>query len=182
MASRSNAGCLGWLVAGALLLALIGQCSEDGAPTTASTVASLADDAISEPETTVAYRRFVRPATANCRASGSVGASPVEQLTRNSVVGVIRSEDGWSLIDRATDCWVRDDLLDRDYVVAPVQVRAFSSAGDGSGRARSGTSSGGSAYYRNCAAARAAGAAPVYRGDPGYARRLDRDGDGVGCE
>lgn len=37
-------------------------------------------------------------------------------------------------------------------------------------------------YYRNCDAARAAGAAPVRRGDPGYASHLDRDGDGVGCE
>lgn len=41
---------------------------------------------------------------------------------------------------------------------------------------------GGSAYYPNCAAARAAGAAPVRVGDPGYSRKLDRDGDGVGCE
>ena len=39
-----------------------------------------------------------------------------------------------------------------------------------------------SAYYKNCTAARAAGAAPVYAGDPGYGRHLDRDGDGVGCE
>ena len=37
-------------------------------------------------------------------------------------------------------------------------------------------------YYPNCAAARAAGAAPVSRGQPGYAAHLDRDGDGVGCE
>ena len=36
--------------------------------------------------------------------------------------------------------------------------------------------------YENCDAARAAGAAPVYRGSPGYAPHLDRDGDGVGCE
>jgi hypothetical protein len=36
--------------------------------------------------------------------------------------------------------------------------------------------------YRNCAAARAAGATPVRRGDPGYGRHLDRDGDGIGCE
>jgi len=41
---------------------------------------------------------------------------------------------------------------------------------------------GGSAYYANCAAARAAGAAPVMRGQPGYSRKLDRDNDGVGCE
>ncbi|PFG41249.1 micrococcal nuclease [Georgenia soli] len=41
---------------------------------------------------------------------------------------------------------------------------------------------GGSAYYKNCSAARAAGAAPVFAGEPGYGRHLDRDGDGVGCE
>lgn len=36
--------------------------------------------------------------------------------------------------------------------------------------------------FRNCAEARAVGAAPVRRGDPGYGPHLDRDGDGVGCE
>ena len=36
--------------------------------------------------------------------------------------------------------------------------------------------------FRNCAEARAAGAAPVRRGDPGYAPNLDRDNDGIGCE
>lgn len=39
-----------------------------------------------------------------------------------------------------------------------------------------------SAYYRNCDAARAAGAAPIYRGEPGYRAALDRDGDGIACE
>ena len=37
-------------------------------------------------------------------------------------------------------------------------------------------------YYENCDAVRAAGAAPIYTGDPGYSRKLDRDGDGVACE
>lgn len=37
-------------------------------------------------------------------------------------------------------------------------------------------------YYRNCDAARDAGAAPVYEDEPGYGPHLDRDGDGVGCE
>ncbi|WP_394003256.1 excalibur calcium-binding domain-containing protein [Luteimonas sp. WGS1318] len=36
--------------------------------------------------------------------------------------------------------------------------------------------------FRNCSEARAAGAAPVHRGDPGYGPHLDRDNDGVGCE
>jgi hypothetical protein len=35
--------------------------------------------------------------------------------------------------------------------------------------------------FANCTAARAAGAAPVRRGDPGYGSQLVRDGDGVGC-
>lgn len=40
----------------------------------------------------------------------------------------------------------------------------------------------GSQSFRNCSHARAAGAAPVRAGDPGYGSHLDRDGDGVGCE
>ena len=37
-------------------------------------------------------------------------------------------------------------------------------------------------YYENCTAARAAGAAPIMRGEPGYASKLDRDNDGIACE
>ena len=36
--------------------------------------------------------------------------------------------------------------------------------------------------FANCSRARAAEAAPVRVGDPGYGRHLDRDGDGIGCE
>lgn len=39
-----------------------------------------------------------------------------------------------------------------------------------------------SVYYARCADARAAGAAPIHEGEPGYAAHLDRDGDGVACE
>ena len=37
-------------------------------------------------------------------------------------------------------------------------------------------------YYKNCDAAREAGVAPLYEGDPGYAPHLDRDNDGIACE
>jgi hypothetical protein len=37
-------------------------------------------------------------------------------------------------------------------------------------------------YYKNCDAVRAAGKAPLLRGQPGYRKGLDRDGDGVACE
>ncbi|MEA3185498.1 MAG: hypothetical protein QOJ74_1975, partial [Ilumatobacteraceae bacterium] len=37
-------------------------------------------------------------------------------------------------------------------------------------------------YYKNCTAVRAAGAAPIRAGDPGWQSKFDGDGDGVGCE
>ena len=40
----------------------------------------------------------------------------------------------------------------------------------------------GGGSFANCAAARAAGAAPVRRGEAGYGSHLDRDNDGIGCE
>lgn len=48
--------------------------------------------------------------------------------------------------------------------------------------ATAGTPRTAAASYKNCAAVRAAGAAPIRRGQPGYGTHLDRDGDGVGCE
>ena len=44
------------------------------------------------------------------------------------------------------------------------------------------TTARGGSVFRNCSQARAAGAAPVKRGDPGYGSHLDRDNDGIGCE
>ncbi|WP_207767425.1 excalibur calcium-binding domain-containing protein [Arthrobacter glacialis] len=38
------------------------------------------------------------------------------------------------------------------------------------------------AYYANCDAARAAGAAPLYVGQPGYRSGMDGDNDGIACE
>jgi len=44
------------------------------------------------------------------------------------------------------------------------------------------SASAGDPYYKNCAAARAAGAAPLHRGQPGYREQMDGDGDGIACE
>jgi hypothetical protein len=41
---------------------------------------------------------------------------------------------------------------------------------------------GGTVAYANCAAVRAAGKAPLLRGQPGYASHLDGDDDGIACE
>lgn len=37
-------------------------------------------------------------------------------------------------------------------------------------------------FYKNCTAVRKAGKAPLYKGEPGYRLKLDRDKDGIACE
>lgn len=37
-------------------------------------------------------------------------------------------------------------------------------------------------YWARCDSARAAGTAPIYRGEPGYRSGLDGDSDGIACE
>ncbi|WP_241031613.1 excalibur calcium-binding domain-containing protein [Rhodococcus koreensis] len=36
--------------------------------------------------------------------------------------------------------------------------------------------------YGSCDEVRAAGAAPIYKGEPGYSTKLDRDKDGIACD
>ena len=57
---------------------------------------------------------------------------------------------------------------------APAAARSSAAANFSSG--------GTSGIYRNCSEARAAGAVPVRRGEPGYGPHLDGDNDGIGCE
>jgi hypothetical protein len=68
---------------------------------------------------------------------------------------------------------------------APVTTRAFAAVPDRTGATTAPTSppaAQSTAYFANCTDARAAGAAPLRRSDPGYRSALDRDGDGVACE
>lgn len=64
---------------------------------------------------------------------------------------------------------------------APAAPRAQPSQYGNTLAPRSNFNSSGRAF-RNCTEARAAGAAPVRRSDPGYGPHLDRDNDGIGCE
>lgn len=41
---------------------------------------------------------------------------------------------------------------------------------------------GGDVHYPGCAAAGAVRATPIRRGEAGYGRHLDRDGDGIACD
>ena len=60
----------------------------------------------------------------------------------------------------------------------PAAAAQTGGAGAGGRQARAAAS----VYYANCSAVRAAGADPIYAGQPGYSRKLDRDGDGIACE
>ena len=62
-----------------------------------------------------------------------------------------------------------------EHPVAPAQVEAPAPAAPPA-------APGAEPYFQNCAAARAAGAAPLHAGEPGYRSQLDRDKDGVACE
>ncbi|QGZ49124.1 calcium-binding protein [Streptomyces sp. QHH-9511] len=105
-------------------------------------------------------KRTTPPAVSyqNCDAARAAGAAPVYQ-----------GDPGYG------------SHLDRDGDGVGCEPYSGGS-GSGSGSGGSTGGGGGSTSYENCSAARAAGAAPVHRGDPGYGRHLDRDGDGVGCE
>jgi hypothetical protein len=97
----------------------------------------------------------------NCDAARAAGAAPVR-----------KGEYGYG------------PHLDRDGDGVGCEPYSGGGTSGGSSGSSGGTTRGGSGstYYANCSAARAAGAAPVRAGDPGYGRHLDRDGDGVGCE
>lgn len=168
MAGAKAAGFLGWVVAGLACVALLGQCmgmssNDHSAPL------------VMRPEERASSWLYVHAASLHCRVEPTSSATSVERLSRNDMVGVIRNESGWALLDREADCWASAAYLGPQREAAPErQVRSLASTAPRR-QARS-------AYYANCSEARAAGAAPVYSSDPGYARRLDRDGDGVGCE
>ncbi|MER7663066.1 excalibur calcium-binding domain-containing protein [Streptomyces sp. NPDC096193] len=114
------------------------------------------------PKEPVAPKEPAAPAKlyANCAAAEAAGAAPVE-------VG----DPGYGR------------HLDRDG--DGVGCEPYSGGGGSSGGSSGGGSTsggGGSVSYANCSEVRAAGAAPIRAGDPGYGRHLDRDGDGVACE
>lgn len=64
---------------------------------------------------------------------------------------------------------------------AAAEVAAAQAAAEEAARQAAAEDDSAPVYYENCDAVRAAGAAPIRRGDPGYASHLDRDNDGQGC-
>lgn len=104
-------------------------------------------------------------------------AASNETVWRTTTVTAAAPETATAPETTTTQVADNADNTPRGLVGTP--TTAAPTADSNSGGSNSG---GGSGYYANCSAARAAGAAPLYAGQPGYSSKLDRDGDGVACE
>ena len=82
-----------------------------------------------------------------------------------------RCEPLWQL-------WPFSPIVDEEPIVEPVEEPAEEPAPP----APAPEPAPAHVHFSSCKQAREAGAAPLYRGDPGYSSRLDRDNDGVACE
>lgn len=176
MANKAGIGCAPVLVLG-LVVVGISRCFGGGGSSTYPYAASSP-----ERQTATDYQ-YTQAASLNCREEPTTSARRVESLSPGTFVGVVRTEGRWSLLDRSPACWVSSSYLgESPPPVRPARLHSSDGGGGGSSRAYSGSGRRSGGAYRNCSAARAAGAAPVYAGEPGYGRHLDRDGDGIGCE
>ncbi len=146
---------------------LLTGCAGQTLPTTATSAVPAPDPGADPAPPTPAPEPVDPPATAdpigvsyaNCAAVRAAGKAPL-----------LRGEPGYSIkLDR-----------DGDGIACDTNSGGGSSGGGSDGGGSDGGS--GSVSYANCAAVRAAGKAPLHSGDPGYSRKLDRDGDGVACE
>lgn len=143
---------------------------------------------------------YVAVPTARCSDGAAGTGKTVSKLALGDQINIVAEKAGWSEAEFGTGlrCWTTSAALspDRPNRSAPPRKRAdavpayVSSNG---GRAPDQGSPAGSGmpaqkrantltYYSGCNAVRAAGAAPLYRGQPGYRPEMDGDGDGVACE
>jgi len=115
--------------------------------------------------------------------------------------GWVKVKSAWGLTVTTSERDALGQMLDTCGIAGPVWPLGGNAFTTPEGKAPSGSASGsaptpapvapttpvapapgGSVYYANCTAARAAGAAPIYAGQPGYRTALDGDKDGVACE
>lgn len=109
----------------------------------------------------------------------------VQQLENNQVTKNIATAK--AAVERVIDSTTKANLTDRiNSVQNAMNQRAEearqAAASQAAQQSAEQQQAPAQSYYKNCKEARAAGVAPIYRGQPGYAKHLDRDGDGIACE
>lgn len=130
-------------------------------PTPTPTVAPTTEQPAAVPPTTEPVAVYY----ANCDAVRAAGKAPLSKGSPGYRAGLDADGDGIA-------CETERAPATTAPAPAPTQPAP----------AKSTSSGGGATYYQNCDAVRAAGMAPLYRGQPGYRSALDRDNDGVACE
>ena len=128
--------------------------------------AVMATPSSSSTPTTTKKTTTSRPTTTSRTTTATTTSAPPTTSTVVSETQVVS--------DNHTDHYVRDPepapviVPEPEYPPAPIPEPETAPAQN--------------VYYPNCKAAKAAGAAPLYQGEPGYRAGLDRDQDGVACE
>lgn len=111
----------------------------------------------------------------SCDQVRDAGAAPLRQGDAGYSLELDRDGDGVAcepVAAKTTNAYVAPRTTDATPQATPTAPLGLVDTDAGSA----------TTYYANCSAVRAAGAAPIYRGQPGYSSKLDRDGDGVACE
>ncbi len=163
----------------------------------ATEMASVAAAAAAPPAMRVMY---VAVPTATCSDGPAGTGKTVSKLALGDQINIVAEKAGWSETEFGTGlrCWTTSAALspDRPTRSAPPRKRAdavpaYVSSNGGSAPDQGPPAGSGMPtrkhvstrdYYSGCNAVRAAGAAPLYRGEPGYRPEMDGDGDGVACE
>ena len=101
----------------------------------------------------------------------------VTPAEHEAIAGILQTCPGQQPITQATPTRIQATTTSPAPTTTPEKPAQTSAPGStGAASGADGTT------YSSCAAAKAAGTAPLHAGDPGYSRRLDRDGDGTACE
>ncbi|WLP92189.1 excalibur calcium-binding domain-containing protein [Gordonia sp. NB41Y] len=143
------------LIIGAIVVAILLMCGGCGV---GSLIGNTSDTAAPATTTVTSFRTVTETATPSTSAPTTT-ATPTSTSTATTGVPNTPAEDTTVPRGLIPQTGTQDETTDKP------------AAGGG-----------GSVSYSSCAQARAAGAAPLYRGQPGYSSSLDRDGDGVACE
>ena len=161
-------------IAGGVVVALIGigaltddeKKDETPAPVVATTTASS------------------HPATTTTRAAAAPSTTTTVQITTTEHVAVVpfvsQDEDRTHVVVPTTPVYVPPPTS--EYIPPPPPPKSVAPAYVPPPVVEAPVEEPASSYYTNCSAVRDAGAAPIYKGQPGYRSGLDRDGDGIACD
>jgi hypothetical protein len=135
---------------------------------------------------------YVVAPSASCRSAPNASSKNLSTLALGDQLNAMETRTGWSQIEFAGGlrCWTPSNVLATERPATSAKPRLRPGAGQDytlpdravSAAVAPAARPAAFAYFPNCRAAWAAGAAPMYHGSPGYRSQLDGDGDGIACE